>query len=62
MGEGKNIISFIPFDGFDQLPFGVLEMDLNPTKRRAFLSIDPQPSVREMAYPVPGFGRVTCPC
>jgi len=30
MGERKNIVPLVSFDCFDQVPFGVLEMNFNP--------------------------------
>lgn len=28
--EGENVVPFVSFDGFDQLPSGVLEMNFDP--------------------------------
>jgi hypothetical protein len=50
MGEGEDVISFVPFDGFDQLPFGVLEMYFNPARITGVL-------VKWLCLRGRGFGR-----
>ena len=50
MSEGKNIVSFVSFDGFYQLPFGVRKIDFDPVKMVGVLvndSAPPRPSILE---------------
>jgi hypothetical protein len=50
MGERKNIVSFVSFDGFDQFPFGVLKVNFDPVKMMGVLvngRVSSRPSIWE---------------